>query len=462
MGNSNITFAEKHEMDIYVNIVNNQYSTEIFSAAEVSVSDAKTGKVLYAAKPNERLVISAGNGNFTIANKNISATKLLVASKDATKYLTINKKAYRGQAIINLDKANKRLTVVNILPLEEYLYGVVPQEMPHNWPKDALKAQAVAARTFAMNSIGTRDTKGYDVDSTTNSQVYNGVTYENPTVNKLIDETRGEIITYQGKTIQAFFHSSAGGYTENAQNVWGTDIPYLKAVEDYDQKSSRYSWDKIFTPEEIDNIFKNAGYKIGRVQSFVVSDIKKPPMSVADRGVSGRVKEIKIIGDQGFVVVTGNKMRQLLKLDSTLFDIIVTIPLPKKITSPILDGMGNQVGQREILLDFSNQDVFYNVKNNKNLKKVTRAKGESIIVYGRGFGHGLGMSQWGAKFLAENSLSETNKDPKTVDNSKDKDKKKKKDKSTTDKPLETKKESPLLYQKILKHYYTGVEIVKAY
>lgn len=409
---SSIGFAAKNEMDIYVNIVDNKQSTEIFATTEVSFSDAKTGKVLYTAKPNERTIVSAAT--FTIASKKISADKLLVKSKDATKYLTINRKIYRGQANINFDKTKKRLTVVNVLPLEEYLYGVVPQEMPHNWAKEALKAQIVAARTFARYNIGTRDTKGYDVDSTTNSQVYDGIAYENAAVNQLIDETRGEIITYKGDTIQAFFHSSAGGYTENAKNVWGTEIPYLKAVVDYDQKSTRYSWEKKFTAATLDKIFSAAGYKIGRIKSFEVSELKSPPMSVADRGVSGRVKELKIIGERGSVVVAGNRFRQLLKLDSTLFDIKV-------------------------------------MKNNKLSKKISYDKGELIVISGRGFGHGLGLSQWGAKFMAENGSLETSK------NKSNKNKKNNKDKSVT-----TKNETSLFYQKILKHYYTGVEIVKMY
>ena len=139
---------------------------------------------------------------------------------------------YRGDLELMKSPGRWGITVVNVLSVEQYLYGVVGKEMSPSWSEEALKAQAVAARTYAIAHKRRFSQRGFDLTDDTSSQVYAGVGGESPTVIKAVNATKGEILTYQGKPIDAFFFSTAGGWTENSENVWGTYIPYLRGVSD--------------------------------------------------------------------------------------------------------------------------------------------------------------------------------------------------------------------------------------
>ena len=130
------------------------------------------------------------------------------------------------------------LTVINRLLIDEYLYGVVPEEMPASWNIEALKAQAVAARTFALyDKLDRKHTQeGFDVCVTTDCQVYGGMDSEAATTNKAIDATKGEVIVYLNQPICSVFHAASGGQTDDSINVWNVNVPYLRAVEDKEEK----------------------------------------------------------------------------------------------------------------------------------------------------------------------------------------------------------------------------------
>lgn len=140
--------------------------------------------------------------------------------------------AYRGALEMMKSPGRWGLTVVNVLPVEQYLYGVVGKEMSPSWSEEALKAQAVAARTYAIAHKSRFSQRGFDLTDDTSSQVYAGINGESPSIIKAVNATKGEIITYQGRPIDAFFCSTAGGWTENSENVWGSHIPYLRGVSD--------------------------------------------------------------------------------------------------------------------------------------------------------------------------------------------------------------------------------------
>jgi stage II sporulation protein D len=154
-------------------------------------------------------------------------------------YLTVADKAYRGD--LRVAKVGSRLQLVNLVGLEAYLLGVVPGEMPKDWPLDALKAQAVAARTYAVGHLVKG--KGFDLYSDWRSQVYYGVASEAPGPTQAVMETRGEIVTYDGAPAQTFYFSSSGGRTISALDAFGTDVPYLVAVDDpWDETSPNHRW----------------------------------------------------------------------------------------------------------------------------------------------------------------------------------------------------------------------------
>jgi SpoIID/LytB domain protein len=153
--------------------------------------------------------------------------------------LAFGGKSYRGE--LQLSKAGEKLQVINIVGLEAYLLGVVPGEMPKDWPLEALKAQAVAARTYAVANLVTG--KGYDLYADWRSQLYYGVGAESPGTTQAVKETRGQIVVHGGKPAQTFYFSSSGGRTISALDAFGSDLPYLVAVDDpWDEASPNHSW----------------------------------------------------------------------------------------------------------------------------------------------------------------------------------------------------------------------------
>jgi stage II sporulation protein D len=286
-------------------------------------------------------------------------------------------KWFRGEVEVFSGKKSKSyLTVVNRLPLEEYLYGVVPSEMPASWPVEALKTQAVAARTYVLSNLGQYESEGFDVLSTTASQVYGGVEDETPSGNQAVNETRGKVVTYASKLITAYYCSSAGGLTESGADAWGREIPYLKPVKDFDQDSPRYVWYKTLTNEVLQNVLKKEfGQNVGQIINISINGTTE----------SGRTKNLKFEGTLGQIEIDAKRFRIASKLSSTLI---------KKIEA-------------------TEPGTF--VEEGKSIPTM-------FLFTGQGFGHGAGMSQWGARALAKSGKS---------------------------------------FEDIIKHYYQGTQIVNA-
>src|SRR5512133_1454695 len=161
------------------------------------------------------------------------------------------KHRYRGS--IQVDVTGGKLRAINMVGLEQYLYGVVPSEMPFNWLPEALKAQAVAARSYAL---ATRRTGAFDLYPDTRSQVYLGIEHEKPSTNAAVDATAGKVVLYNGQVAKTYFFSTSGGRTASSQDVWGTAVPYLVSVPDpYDTISPYHTWGP----------FAFTGAKLGKV-----------------------------------------------------------------------------------------------------------------------------------------------------------------------------------------------------
>jgi len=158
--------------------------------------------------------------------------------------LCINGRGYRGT--FELHNVMGKISIVNVINVEEYLYSVVPSEMPSSWEVEALKAQAIASRTYIYYYLLKQDTKSiFDADATTSFQVYKGITAEKKETTGAVDETRGVIMTYNYEPILAYFHSTSGGKTADDKYVWkGADLPYLQGVKcNYGKKSPHYEWE---------------------------------------------------------------------------------------------------------------------------------------------------------------------------------------------------------------------------
>lgn len=163
------------------------------------------------------------------------------------------------RANLRVSVVERSLEVVNVVPLETYLRGVVPGEMPVAWPLEALKAQAVAARTYAV--VGLQKGRSFDLYSDWRSQMYYGASAEAPSSTRAITETRGEVLTYAGKPAQVFYFSSSGGRTSSALDVFGSDLPYLVSVEDpWDEASPHHRWEpRTYTPTTLARAFGLSG-----------------------------------------------------------------------------------------------------------------------------------------------------------------------------------------------------------
>ena len=245
---------------------------------------------------------------------------------------------YSGE--IEVWKGEKGLYVINDIPLEEYVRGVVAAEVGKNWDIEALKAQAVVARTYAVyQRLNSPSGMPYHLTSTVLDQVYKGSNIL-PNIVMAVDETKGEILTYGGKPIIAFYHSTSGGMTEDATEVFGKDLPYLKPVKTNCELSPYYMWEKIIPIAEIEKALEVQGIK---------------QISIGSYTSSGRAKEMKIILETGSSAMPATELRKKLGWE--------------RLPSTLITGIS---------------------RNN------------SLAVFeGRGYGHGVGMCQWSALQMAK-------------------------------------------------------------
>lgn len=234
---------------------------------------------------------------------------------------------------------------INEVDLEEYVKGVVPAEMNGGWHLEALKAQAVAARTYAVYQRMMNDGRDYDVVATDQDQVYQGRQGIDQRVREAVEATRGLVLTYEDEPILAAFSSTAAGPTEDAMNVWSKDLPYLKGVEcPFDRNSPHYEWKAAFTFEDLEASLRSQGLQVGTIANLTPYAYSR----------AGRVTKIRVLHSQGELTLRGEELRRLLgyqTIRSTQFEI--------------------------------------------------KSVGREVVLSGRGAGHGVGLCQWGAKELAE-------------------------------------------------------------
>lgn len=318
----------------------------------------------------------------------------------------INGVEYRGYLSFTNKNGGK---VLNHIPIRYYLYGVLPREMGGGFPKEALKAQAVASKSYAVANMNKHKNEGFNLCNSTHCQVYGGVSGEHPATNEAVDETIDDYLRHNGKVAEGLFHSNNGGYIESAKDVWGGEIPYLISKRDkFSDGTVNSSWELKYTKEYINNKLRASGVNIGDL-----IDIR-----IIDKSPGNRVKEMEIIGTSGSEIISGSKFRSIIGtnvLKSTLFEIKregETINLPDKKLY-----IQNSKGMKEIKIEDS-----YVVTNQREVSKInayspkiltstglSETKIESLsstksgdyIINGKGFGHGVGMSQYGAKKMAE-------------------------------------------------------------
>ena len=209
------------------------------------------GQPLYQLPELQGITIKADGNEVDLTNGNqtLSESSAFWLEPSEDGFVWIGDRWYRGRVMVTLEAG--KLTAINYVDLDDYLYSVVASEMPSSWPQAALQSQAVAARSYALYKRSRNRNPLYDVDATTNYQVYKGLAQEQPSTIAAVQSTLNQVVTHNGEVIEAIFHSSSGGFTENASEVWSSDVPYLRGVEDYDQSAPVFSWEKNIYLERI-------------------------------------------------------------------------------------------------------------------------------------------------------------------------------------------------------------------
>ena len=323
-------------IDLKVAIKKQVDVVKIGSSTNAIIKDA-SGKKLGELNPMSALAAELKGDKITLADR-VGAKELIIEPQD-NGYVWIGDRWYRGTT--QLIRQDNGITAINHVDIEQYLYSVVGAEAVSSWPLEALKAQAVAARSYALYKRNKESNGIYDVDTTIGTQVYKGLDTEYTTTHEAVNSTLGQIMTYDNEVILAAFHSSSGGYTENVEDVWTSPLPYLRAVVDYDHESPVFEWQQVIPVSRIQNLVAGIG-KIKGLQ----------PAKTTPRG---RVITMQVMGDRGSTTVSGKDLRKVLDLRSTLFRV--------------------------------------------------STDGENLRIKGRGFGHGLGLSQWGAYYLAQQGIN---------------------------------------------------------
>ena len=294
----------------------------------LTLKNENNGTILYFDKNKQEIYNLKSNQKFQIK------------SSDG-RGIWVGQKRFPGK--LNLFVLDSEILVVNVLGIEKYLSSVVGSEMPAKWPMEALKAQAIASRTYALKQKGN---DLFDIDSTQRNQVYNGLESRTNKTIRAVRSTRSLVLIYENKLINALFHSSSGGMTENSQDVWKNKYPYLSSVKDFDKDNPKFRWQKKFSNKELVDLFP----KIGGLKNIEIINITS----------TGRVKNVKLFGFYGSDQMSGVDLRKRLDLNSNL-----------------------------VRFKFFDEEP-----NNKlHIKK-------GLLVFGQGSGHGVGMSQWGAKYMA--------------------------------------------------------------
>jgi stage II sporulation protein D len=354
---------ESRDPDFRVGILVNVSRATVGGGGGLRVEDPAEGELRTIAAGASFDAVARGADIALLDTRGpVSRPLLVIRAVDSGATLRLNGREYRGT--LELRRSDSGLTVVNRIPLEAYVAGVVGAEMGRRAPgeEEALKAQAIASRTYAIRNQGRWKARGYDLAGTTSDQVYNGEGNENTLATAAVAATRGQILTWNNQPIDAFYFSTCGGRTEDGVAAFaGAARPYLRSIDDVDEtgtpwcaSSPRFRWSTGWNAAELAATLRRSlpaeNLPVGLGSN--VTDLR-----IIDRTRTGRVATLALVGRNGRTVVTGQAIRRVL--------------------SPLEGGP---------------------LRSNDFTIRISRSGGriERVDIDGRGNGHGVGMCQWGA------------------------------------------------------------------
>ena len=359
-------------------------SAVVSAEGDYQILDGNAGKSLLKMSEGSDAKLTISGNALHINGQKVGSSIITLKPNSSSARVLYNDVAYRGTLRIIYDGSS--IKVINNVSLEDYTKGVLPSEMSPSWNKEALKAQAVAARTFALYSKSRQHSasSGYELCGSSHCQVYSGSGGETDATNQAVDATYGQVMYYNNQIIYAAFHASSGGATENSENVWGSYMPYLRSVTDDDSRSPYHNWTARFTVAQVEKKLASSGKGVGTLQSLAMVPVSSGD-SVTGRSSSGRAYGIKFTGSSGNITLTGEQARSTFGLKSAMFNIRT------ERTAASTAAASKSTSKSKVV------DAAPDAMSNTTMK----LQGvDSIVFEGHGFGHGLGLAQYGANAMA--------------------------------------------------------------
>lgn len=335
------TFAK----EVRVAVIKNEKNFVVSASGQYTIAYGKNMAVFESDRKLNKSRVLFEDDMLHIGKRSIHTKFVRITSdKDITLFSGNKRRRYRGSIDIKSDDQGN-LTVTNSLELEQYVKGVLYHEVSARWPMEAMKAQAVATRTYVLYQVEQNQKLDYDVTSDIYSQVYGGKSAERFRTNLAVDRTKGQILKYKGKILPTYFHSNSGGHTEDVSELWNHDLPPLKGVESpYSLAAPNYEWKKNFRSKDVQDLLNKAG-----IQTGLIKEIR-----VLEKNDSGRNRWLEIESRNGQLTkIAGKKFREFIG--------------PNDVKSNMYD---------------------------------IEMKGYYFDLIGKGWGHGVGMCQWGAYEMA--------------------------------------------------------------
>ena len=335
------SFAQPQKY-IRVAVMEDASSLSLKAPGHYEIRDSRTQKVLSRGRNLKTTVTTYKNG--ILLGKVTSNTPKLFIKTDESGIIVINGRRLRGNIEL-IKKDNGKIVAVNHIDLEDYVKGISVREISHYWPPEALKAEVIVFRTFAIYKMGESAGKDYDLTSDIYSQVYSGTAAERYRINKAVDETRGLVLTYKGRILPAFYHATCAGHTEDASMLWNINLAPLKGIPcGFCRESPHFSWHYVGSPDEIKEKLSKAGYKTEDIKDIII----------LGKDNSGRITDLKIVSGKKDLKISAKDFR-----------------------------------------DIMGPNIIKSTNFSVNVIK------DDVVFEGFGWGQGVGLCQWGAYFMAK-------------------------------------------------------------